>query len=237
MIDASDISNQINRLAKRLDSQEIEITQLKAVITVLQNKLLTQNISIEEFKNTFSNKLKIVTDFSSECKQYHQDNCFAKNAKLLCDSINSNDFATFSAIAEDKHYPINRPIDGYPPIHLCSKKNRTEMLTKLIRKNADLNLKSKDGLTALMWAIESRSEECAEVLIKECCDLNASDDDDLNALIMSVDTNQVKITQLLLDTDISLISRYDEAMKVIGKRNMTKMKEVLKEYLLKWNNR
>ena len=79
------------------------------------------------------------------------------------------------------------------------------------------------------------SVKCAEAFIKEGCNLKVCDVEDFDAFIISVDSNSPPITQLLLDTDISLIVIYHEALKVIGSRHMPEVKAILQEYWNKWN--
>eukprot|EP00434_Breviolum_minutum_P032768 symbB.v1.2.028979.t1/scaffold2981.1/size65978/4 len=75
---------------------------------------------------------------------------------------------------------------------------RTEIVKELINAKADLNLKDKNGDTALMWAAKKGHREIVKELISAKADLNLKDKDGNTALILAAKKGHTGIVRELL---------------------------------------
>lgn len=76
-------------------------------------------------------------------------------------------------------------------------RNNTELIQLLIEKNANLDLKSKTGVTALMLAIQFKNIEIIKILLHNKANLFLKDNEGKTAFEYAVNTNDEKIIQLL----------------------------------------
>jgi len=69
----------------------------------------------------------------------------------------------------------------------------------LLNQGVDVNVKDKNGVTALMCAAEEGNHEIAKLLIKKGADVNAKDKDGETALMWAAEEGNQDIVKLLLD--------------------------------------
>lgn len=71
---------------------------------------------------------------------------------------------------------------GNTPLMDAAAEANTEILIKMIKAGADLNLKSKSGQTALVLSVGRKVEDAAIILIESGADINIKDDLGMSAL-------------------------------------------------------
>lgn len=88
------------------------------------------------------------------------------------------------------------------PLSFAADEGKLQALKCLIAKGADLNLKNRDGFTALMLAVRNDHVECVEELLKhENCDVNAVNNKGFNAFMIGIEN--IELVRILIDkTDL-----------------------------------
>ena len=87
---------------------------------------------------------------------------------------------------------------GNTPLMDAAAEANIEIMRKLIKAGADLNLKSKSGQTALVLSVGRQAEEAAVLLIKAGADINIKDDLGMSARKYA---ELFKLNQILLLMD------------------------------------
>jgi|GEM_PF-3847309 len=96
------------------------------------------------------------------------------------------------------------------------KSNDTYKIQELLQSSIDINVKDKDGWTALMFAASKNATDSAKILIKAGADLNAKDNCGWTALMDAVHKNSVDIVKLLIDAGANLdIKNNDETTAIM----------------------
>jgi len=88
----------------------------------------------------------------------------------------------------------------------------TETAELLIRNGTDLNVKDKEGNTALMWAIKNGFTEIAKLLIEKGTNLNLQGFNNNTALIYAVKNNNTEIAKLLIQSgsDVNKLDNHNK---------------------------
>lgn len=94
-------------------------------------------------------------------------NIAVRKGNLKIVSLLINNGANINIVSGDR---------GNTPVMDAAAEGYTEILTKLIRSGAELNLKSKSGQTALILAVGCKAEDAALVLIESGADIDIKDD-------------------------------------------------------------
>ncbi len=76
--------------------------------------------------------------------------------------------------------------------------NSSILVNFLINRNANINIKSDDGLTPLMIASDKDDIDCAIALVKAGADVDIKDEFNFTALAYAIGNLNYKITELLL---------------------------------------
>jgi len=89
---------------------------------------------------------------------------------------------------------------GWRPLHLAVRYRRTELVSFLIRKGANVNQQDGDGQTALMWAIEYERPDYVESLLMVGADPNIREvSQDWGPLHKACFYSLPKVVKMLLD--------------------------------------
>jgi len=77
--------------------------------------------------------------------------------------------------------------------------DRIDKIDKLIKKGANVNCKSTDGYTPLIYSIFQNRIRIADYLLKNGADINLKDNDGLTPLMWAAECNSFSFIQLLID--------------------------------------
>ena len=66
-------------------------------------------------------------------------------------------------------------IDGYTPLHWCSRKGNENLCRLLLEHNADVNIQNNDGYTPLHWCTIKGNENLCRLLLEYNADVNIQD--------------------------------------------------------------
>lgn len=95
--------------------------------------------------------------------------------------------------------PVNvRLTEQRTALVIASSLNRTEIVRKLIAKNANIDLKDRFGRTALMEACLAGSTKTVRLLLNQNCDFNAQDEIGQTALLEATRQERKPIVKMLL---------------------------------------
>eukprot|EP00899_Mesostigma_viride_P010681 jgi/Mesvir1/19614/Mv09909-RA.1 len=92
------------------------------------------------------------------------------------------------------------PVTGRSALHLASQANDTELMNALIGAGADVNIKDKDGGTALLTACRNeRADIPVRILLVNGADVSIKDKDGATALLAACQNNQAEIVKMLVE--------------------------------------
>lgn len=98
---------------------------------------------------------------------------------------------------------IHRTHDGFTPLMAAVAKNDLTIVKLLLAKGADVNAKSKDGITALIVAAASDNKgsvitDIAKLLLEKGADVNAKPEQGMSALTAAKKSNKQDLINILL---------------------------------------
>jgi len=93
-------------------------------------------------------------------------------------------------------------------------------VVKYLNKGADVNAKTEDGSSALMYSVLSRNPIITKLLLTKKADVNLQTNKGNTALMSAVITNQYRMVKLLLnyDADINIQNDFDETALTLAKK-------------------
>jgi ankyrin repeat protein len=98
----------------------------------------------------------------------------------------------------------------YTPLIVASRDNTKDVIEYLLKRGADVTIKTKGGYTALMMASRSRNKDIIELLLNYGSDVNTRDINDWTPLILaSAYNSNPDIINLLLDRGADINARTD----------------------------
>ncbi|WP_091626644.1 ankyrin repeat domain-containing protein [Maribacter orientalis] len=116
-----------------------------SIVAITMGSNLMANATTQPF-SALSSELIIIVDISSFCKAVIQGD--VSNVKRLID------------LGED----VNQKSGGMTPAMFAARYNKVEVLSLLIKKGADLTMKSNQGFTVKQYAELSNAEEAVVVI-------------------------------------------------------------------------
>lgn len=101
------------------------------------------------------------------------------------------------------------------------KRANSNILEKLIAYGADVNIKNKNGITALMYGAQTDNDNTVQMLINAKADVNAEDKDGCTALIYAVGSAKCVSKLLSAGADVNKFSKngYDALKRAIDYNN------------------
>lgn len=87
---------------------------------------------------------------------------------------------------------------GGSPLHLAALRGHANVILLLVDKGAPLDLRTKDGRTALAVAVEGGKRDCAEILLSRGASAHARDEKNRTLLHRAVLARDAEIVRLLL---------------------------------------
>ena len=87
---------------------------------------------------------------------------------------------------------------------------RLEIIKFLVEKDADINIKDKQGWTPLIWASWSGMDKIVDFLIKKGADINAKTDKGWTALMASSLRGYDKVVKILIDNNANKLEKNNE---------------------------
>jgi ankyrin repeat protein len=93
-------------------------------------------------------------------------------------------------------------------IFQAAQKGNNEILELWIL-NGDINLKDKNGMTALMHAIDNNKINTVEYLLRKKADINVQDKYGQTPIMLAAGRNEIKIIEMLIKAkaDLNIISK------------------------------
>lgn len=126
------------------------------------------------------------------------------------------------------------------PLHYAAKHGHIEVVSLLLEKGIDVNIKGAWGNTALYYAATyGKSLDLVKILLEGGAQINAMDQDGTNALFKLIDGNEdnVEIARLLIDNGAKLEDKgYGGALYWAARRGKKKIVELLIERGLNVNS-
>ncbi len=122
-----------------------------------------------------------------------------------------------------------RDNDGNTGLINASLNGFVEIIEILLRYNADISAKDKDGWTSLIWAIQNENISCVQLLINNCKDvrnhiINITDNYNMTPIMYAIDKTFNDIIILLLDNkyiDLKIVdSMGRSALDIANSRNI-----------------
>ncbi|KAH9524149.1 hypothetical protein Btru_048251 [Bulinus truncatus] len=104
----------------------------------------------------------------------------------------------------------NQGKNGMTSLMCCAQNGDWQLLEKLLEYIPNLELKSREHKTALMYACSKNSEshcKCVSMLLKRDCDINAADDKGDTALMFCIDSGNMDAFRLLLSAGADINAR------------------------------
>ena len=90
------------------------------------------------------------------------------------------------------------------------KKGNKEIVERLLQKGADVNLRDKFGITALMRAVSSNHKEIIERLLQKGADVNVKNNDGETPLMRAVKNGNKDIVELLIKNSADVNAKNDD---------------------------
>ncbi|XP_063219765.1 myotrophin [Bacillus rossius redtenbacheri] len=105
--------------------------------------------------------------------------------------IKNGDLDQVKDFVENKEVDVNKEIDGRPPIHYAADYGQKDVIKYLISRGADVNLKDKHGISALLAAVWEGHTDCVKILIENGASKTGSTPDGLS-YVEAADKEEIK---------------------------------------------
>lgn len=105
--------------------------------------------------------------------------------------IKNGDLEQVKDIVDNKKLNVNEEIDGRPPILYAADYGQKDVIEYLIAAGADVNLKDKHGITAILAAIWEGHKECVRLLLDKGARIDGLAPDG-STYIESAENNEIK---------------------------------------------
>lgn len=153
----------------------------------------------------------------------------------LYDALIKNDIKDVE-ISIEKGADINKVKNGFAPIMFTLVNEKKEILKLLIKKGADLDIRTPRGDTALITAISLSQNEIVKILIDSGANLEHRNNDGLNAFVYGVLFNNKKVIELLLEKGANLESTDNDGMTTLMAAVGLQRKEMVELLILEGAN-
>ena len=184
----------------RNELQKMSITDLKSVCRELGVLCpMSKNSIIKKLLDLLKRGYKMNMDSESENLIHNIDIGYLEKIQDLIDN----------------GLDINKPYNDKLPLVVAIALNKVDIVRLLIDKGADVNIRSDDNLTPIMY---TDNKKIAELLIENGANVNARDDEGQTALMQ---TENLKVAQLLIDNgvDVNEIDNEHQTAIFINVRN------------------
>jgi len=120
--------------------------------------------------------------------------------KLITDTLNEQINELINKLKTEK-YNINEKDDiGQTPLFICCKKGFVKLSNILLQNNADINLQTNDGWSALMISCQQNKTEIVKLLLdRKDLNVNLQNNNGWSALMIACSDIKLEIITLLLD--------------------------------------
>jgi hypothetical protein len=122
--------------------------------------------------------------------------------RVLVEAAAEGNLEQVQRLIEQKEVPIDElhPELGYSAMHVAAGYGYDKVVSYLIEKGADLNVRRADSLeTPLMFAASAGEIKCLEILLKAGCNKLLTTADDRTALMISIDMSKDECSMRLRD--------------------------------------
>ncbi|OUM62732.1 hypothetical protein PIROE2DRAFT_10885 [Piromyces sp. E2] len=93
---------------------------------------------------------------------------------------------------------------GYHPVHLAIRDKKIECVTYLLENGANVNEKTKDGLSPLQLAYDTHDRRIIETLIQHNADVNDVNTEGETILFLAVKDNDIDLVKCLINNNANL---------------------------------
>lgn len=114
------------------------------------------------------------------------------------DAVTAGDTAAAERLLSQRPSLIKTKYQGSPLIFYTAVLTNTNTALVLIKAGAKVNVRAKNGLTPLLWAIINKNEALVRLLLINGADALAVDKDKINALSYAVKSGDKKIVSLMM---------------------------------------
>lgn len=114
------------------------------------------------------------------------------------DAVTAGDTLTAEQLLMQRPSLIKTKYQGSPLIFYTAVLTNSNTALMLIKFGAKVNVRAKNGLTPLLWAIINKNETLVRLLLSNGADALAVDKDGINALSYAVKSGDKKIVSLMM---------------------------------------
>ncbi|XP_055838337.1 ankyrin-3-like [Episyrphus balteatus] len=104
----------------------------------------------------------------------------------------------------------------YTPLHCATENGDLEIVKVLLKKGANVNFKTADGLTSLHLACKTGNVEIIDLLLSSNADINAREHNKLTPLYIAVENSRREAAKLLMDHGAKINDEFDNGKTILS---------------------
>lgn len=151
--------------------------------------------------------------------------CEPPSTQQLIDAVKTGDIKKVESYLE-KGVDINSRGGLYlwPPLHYAVHDNNLDMVKLLIDKGANVNRKTMEQVTALMWATDIGN---TEIVLENGADIDAINFKGHTALIIAVRKEKLEMVKFLIDNNAELNTKSNYGQTTLDEALEYDLKEIV----------
>ena len=122
---------------------------------------------------------------------------------------------------------------GIPPFIQAAWRGQVDIVKSMLSKNADVNIITSNGTTALHLASQAGNVEIVELLLKTTANVNAQNDTGHTALMLAIRNKHADIASLLIDSQADINKQSSNGSSALLYAIKTEQKKLVQQLLTK----
>ena len=136
-------------------------------------------------------------------------------------AVQTNDLPMLNEHLTAENINSRSPDEEFTPLMIAANYSYPDIISELVTKGADVNARSKSGMTALMLAMNPNSEHtqlCVTKLIDSKADVNIQSDGGNTALMEAAHKGMLRqvMTLLMSGADVNKQNKYGETALIVA---------------------